>query len=185
MQLSLSGRNAGLMLLDGAADVNPDWRAEQRRVDERVEREAKVTASGAQYFWSDTPKAKVPALMLDRVWRAAMLLLGCQKTLSRLHRVMFPHNPQPQGVPALMDMFRDGAGVKQAVHAQLVGGANIALAYFRKHRPYFNLEKVVGGLPDQEHYAESLPFARRMVEDVQRHTERLVGPLDAPKDEPV
>ena len=168
---SASRLNACFNLLDCVVDVNPDWRAEQLRVEERVEREAKGTASGAQYFWSDTPKAKVLALMLDRTWRAAILLLGCQRTMSKLHRVIFPHNPQPQGISVLMDLFQDGAAVKQAVHAQLVAGANIALAFFRKYRPHFSLDRVVGGWPGAEHYVESLPYARQMVEDVQRRTE--------------
>ena len=73
--------------------------------------------------------------MLDRVWRAALLLDSCHTTLSLVHRMLFPHNLQPQGLKALADQFKDGKAVKKIFNAQLVAGANIALAYFSKHRP--------------------------------------------------
>ena len=97
---------------------------------------------------------------------------------------MFPHNPQLQGISAMMDQFRDGATIKQIVHAQLVAGANIALAYFCSHRPNFPLIRVLEGLRDKQHYAESLTSVRWMVKQVQHHTEQLVGLLEAPKGEP-
>ena len=49
------------------AAVNPDWQAENLRVEQRVAQEVNGNASGAQYFWSDMPKANILARMLDRV----------------------------------------------------------------------------------------------------------------------
>ena len=167
------------------AAVSPDWQAENRRVDERVAQEEKGHSSGAQYFWSDIPKAKILARMLDRVWRAALLLNSCHSTLSRLHRMLFPHNPQPQGLKALAERFNDGRAVKRMFNAQMVAGANIALAYFNLNRPNFPIHNVMMGLPDEEHYAHTLAAARWMVRQVQDQTEELVGPLEAPKGEPV
>ena len=163
------------------AAVNPDWQAENRRVEQRVAQEEKGNSSGAQYFWSDTPKAKILARMLDRVWRAALLLDSCHTTLSKIHRMLFPHNPQPQGLKALADQFQDGKSVKTIFNALLVAGANIALAYFSKHRPGFAIHKVMMDIPDEQHYTQTLGAARWMVRQVQDQTDRLVGPLEGPK----
>ena len=132
------------------AAVNPNYQAENHRVEQRVAQEEKGNSLGAQYFWSDTPKAKILARMLDRVWRAALLLDSCHTTLSLVHRMMFPHNPQPQGLKALADQFKGGKAVEKMFNAQFVVGANIALAYFSKHRPYFAIHKVMMGIPDEE-----------------------------------
>ena len=154
-------------------------------MEQRVAQEEKGNSSGAQYFWSDAPRAKILARMLDRVWRSAFLLQSCHTTLSKVHRLLFPHNPQPQGLNALMNQFWDGKAVKTMFNAQLVAGANIALAYFSKHRPAFAIHKVMSTLPDEQHYTQTLGAARWMVRQVQDQSERLVGPLEDPKDEPV
>ena len=70
-------------------------------------------------------------------------------------------------------------------NAQLVASVNIALAYFSKYRPYFAIHKVMMGIPDEENYTQTLGAARWMVRQVQDQTERLVGPLEDPKGEPV
>ena len=114
-----------------------------------------------------------------------LLLDSCHKTLSLVHRMLFPHNPQPQGLKALADQFEDGKAMKKMFNAQLVAGANIALAYFNKHRPNFGIHNVMMGIPDEENYTHTLGAARWMVRQVQDQTERLVGPLEVPKGEPV
>ena len=167
------------------ADVNSDWKAEQSRVDERVEKEAAGDSPAARHFWSNKSRGSVLARMLDRTWRAAVLLEGCRKNLWQINRVYFPHNEQPNGLAALLERFREGSALKEVVHTQLVGGANVALAYIRKHWPHLPLAKVLDGLPGEDDYAETLAPARQMIQQVQRWSERLVGPLDAPKDEPV
>ena len=132
-------------------------------MEQRVAQEEKRNSSGAQYFWSDAPRAKILTRMLDRVWRAAFLLQSCETTLSKVHRMLFPHNPQPQGLNALTNQFRDRKSVKKMVNAQLVVGANIALAYFSKHRPAFTIHKVMSTLPDEQHYTQTLGAGRWMV----------------------
>ena len=167
------------------ADVNPDRKAEQNRVDERVEREATGDSLEARTFWSNKSEGGVLARMLDRTWRAALLLEGCRRTLMQINRVYFPHNEQPTGLAALLEMYRKGKALKEVVLAQLVGGANVALAYVRMHRPHLPLDRVLDGLPGADDYADTLAAARRMIQQVLSYSEHLVGPLDAPKDEPV
>ena len=167
------------------ADVNSDWKVEQSRVDERVDREAADDSLEARQFWSDKSKGSVLARMLDRTWRAALLLEGCRKTLLQVNKVFFPHNEQPNGLAALLERYREGKALKEVVHTQLVGGANVALAYIRMHRPHLPLDKVLDGLPGADDYADTLAAARQMIQQVQSFSEQLVGPLDAPKGEPV
>ena len=164
--------------------MNPDWQAEQTRVNERVAREAAGDTFEARHFWSNASKGRILACMLDRTWRAALLLEGCRKTLWQIHRVFFPHNGQPNELATLLERFREGGALKEIVNAQLVAGANVALAYVRLHRPNLALSRLLGGLPEEDDYAETLSPARQMIRQVQRLSERLVGPLDAPKDEP-
>ena len=99
------------------ADVNSDWKAEQNRVDERVEREATGDSLEARTFWSNKSKGSVLARMLDRTWRAALLLEGCRKTLLQINRVYFPHNEQPTGPAALLEMYREAKALKEVVLA--------------------------------------------------------------------
>ena len=136
--------------------MNPDWRAKKTRVEERLDGAVTGTASGSQYFWSDRPKARVLDVLLDRVWRGGLLLESCRATLARVHRALFPHNEQPQGIPALLTRFREGKAIKEFLHAQLVAGVNVAFAYVRLHRLNLNLERIVDGLPGEDHYADTL-----------------------------
>lgn len=75
--------------------------------------------------------------------------------------------------------------MKKMFNAQLVAGTNIALVYFSKHRPAFPIHRVISTLPDEQHYIQILAAARWMVRQVQDQSERLVGPLEDPKGEPV
>ena len=102
--------------------MNPDWKAEQSRVDERVEKEAAGDSPEARTFWSNKSKGSVLARMLDHTWRAALLLEGCRRTLLQINKVYFPHNEQPSGLVALLERFREGKALKEVVHGQLVGG---------------------------------------------------------------
>ena len=81
--------------------------------------------------------------------------------LARVHRSLFPLNEQPQGLRVLLDSFHEGKTIKKFVRGQLIGGANIALAFIRTHYPNFDWKKIAfgpapvpdGGLvPMKEHY---------------------------------
>ena len=154
-------------------------------MDERVEREATGDSLEARTFWSNKNAGRILAKMLDRTWRAAVLLEGCRKALWQINRVYFPHNEQPSGLAALLERFRSSKALKKVVVAQLVAGANAAFAYVRLHRPHVPLDRILDGLPRDSDYAESFAAAHQAIQQVLNHTEQLVGPLDTPKEEPV
>ena len=150
------------------AGVNPDKKAEETRIVERLKAVVDGPASGAQYFWSDKSKARVLATLLDRAWRAVLLLESCRSTLAKVHRAMFPHNEQPQGIPALLMRFREGKAIQKMLRAKLVGGANIAFAYLRLHWSNFNFEGATEGFPERSHYTSTLGWARKVISQVQK-----------------
>ena len=47
------------------------------------------------------------------------------------------------------------------------------------------IHRVMASLPDEQHYTESLAPARWMVGQIQDQYERLVGPPEDPKGEPI
>ena len=147
--------------------------------------EATGNSVEARQFWVHKGEGRVLARMLDRTWRAAFVLEGCRKALWQINKVFFPLGEQPTGLPALLERFRSSRALKEVVFGQLVAGANTAFAYVRLHRPHVPLDRILDGLPRDADYAESLAAARRAMQQVLNHTERLVGPLDAPKEEPV
>ena len=163
--------------------MNSDWQAEDARVNERVEREATGTSVEARQFWVHKQEGRILARMLDRTWRAAIVLEGCRKALARINKVFFSREEQPTGLPALLEKFRRAKALKEVVFGQLVAGANVAFAYVRMHRSHVPLDGILGGLPRDSDYAESYAAARRAMEQVMRRTEELVGPLDEPKEE--
>ena len=77
-------------------------------MDERVEREAIGDSLEARTFWSNKSEGSILGRMFDRTWRDALLLEGCRRTLMQINRVYFPHNEQPTGLAALLEMYREG-----------------------------------------------------------------------------
>jgi hypothetical protein len=60
---------------------------------------------------------------------------------------MFPRDPQPEGLVALMERFRGVEVVRRYIRLQLVAGAKVALAFVRIQHPGIDLEAISGDLP--------------------------------------
>ena len=58
---------------------------------------------------------------------------------------MFPLNPFPVGLSALLDRFNYGKDVSGFVRAQIVAGAELAFAFVRSHYPKVDFAAVVNG----------------------------------------
>ena len=106
-------------------------------------------------------------------------------TLSQLRWAMFSHNKQPVGIHVLLLKFRDGKAIQKMLRAKLVGGGKYGFRPPRLHFLNFNFEDATEGLLDIRHYESTLGWARKVVHQAQQQVEELVGPLDAPKYEPV
>jgi hypothetical protein len=75
------------------------------------------------------------ALLQDRASELGKKFEFCRSTLALVYDVMFPRNPQPQGLPALMDKFKNGEEIHRAVRIQLVASAKVAFSWVHIHQP--------------------------------------------------
>ena len=107
----------------------PDFQAEQARVDEQLNMATDEPTTGRQHFRLDKHRVRIPATLQDRVWRSTMLLELCMSTFSRINQMVFPTGPQPQGIHALLDLFRSTGSIRGFITQKLVDGANATMAY--------------------------------------------------------
>jgi hypothetical protein len=109
-------------------------------------------------FWANRSKAMKLTLLQDRIAQAGVLAETSRSALALVHEVMFPLNNQPEGLPALLDRFKNGNAVYSFVQEHLRCGAMVALAFMRAHYPEVNLEllKTLSPSPsgriDMEHH---------------------------------
>jgi hypothetical protein len=96
--------------------------------------------SVADNFWADRSKAMKLTLLQDRIAQARVLTEMSRSALALVHQVMFPLNNQPEGLPALLDRFKNRNAVYSFVREHLRCGAVVALAFVRAHYPEVDLE---------------------------------------------
>ena len=101
---------------------------------------------------------------------------------TRINQTLFPTGPQPQGIHALLDLFRHAGPIRELLTQKLVVGANAAMAYVRSRRPNLVLPPpAVGATLSQEDLDGTVVSARMLVE---RNHAQLFGPILPIKDEP-
>jgi hypothetical protein len=96
--------------------------------------------SVADNFWADRSKAMKLTLLQDRIAQAGVLSKMSRSALALVHQVMFPLNNQPEGLPALLDRFKNGNAVYSFVREHLHCRAVVALAFVRAHYPEIDIE---------------------------------------------
>ena len=85
---------------------------------------------------------------------------------------MFPLNPLPVGLVALLESFRYGKDISGLVRSQIVAGAELALTFVRSHYPKVDFAKVATGPPVgkrqitmmQVHYNAIREFAHKIAD---------------------
>ena len=138
--------------------------------------------TGRQHFWLDRFHARTLATLKDRAWRSAQLLELCRKAFVRLNETLFPTGPQPQGIQALLDIFRQAGPVRELLTQKLVVGANASMAYVRSKRPTLVLPPpAIGATLAQEDLDGTVLSAEMLVE---RMHDQLCGPMLPIKEEP-
>ena len=163
-------------------DFVPDFQAEQARVDEQLNNVTNEPTTGRQHFRLDKHRARILATLQDRVWRSTMLLELCRSAFSRINQTLFPTGPQPQGIHALLGLFRSAGPILDFITQKLVDGANATIAYIRSKRPNMQLRPPVpGSTLSQSQLDDTVEYARVMVEC---YHAQLMGPVLPVKDEP-
>ena len=98
-------------------------------------------------LWSDPAKREAVTLLQDRIRQVEDLVERCRGALALLHDVMFPLNPLPAGLVALLESFRYGKDISGFVRAQIIAGAELVLAFVRSHYKKVDFAKVAIGPP--------------------------------------
>ena len=138
--------------------------------------------TGSQHFCNDRYHARILATLKDRAWRSAELLELCRMAFIRLNETLFPAGPQPQGVRALLNLFRQTTPIRELLTQRLVMGANAAMAYVRSRRPRLVLPPPEAGeVLEQRDLNDTIRAAETLIECTR---EQLCGPELPIKDEP-
>ena len=106
-----------------------------------------ASSGTANDFWTDNKRSHTLALLQDRMSKVDEFVKCCLSALALIYNVMFPRNPQPQGLAALMKAFMHGEAIHKFVRVQLVAGAKVALSWVRVHHPRINLDNISQSLP--------------------------------------
>jgi hypothetical protein len=70
--------------------------------------------------------------------------------LTTMYSVMLPHNPPPEGLKQLLDVFRSSQWIHRLIELNLVAGANFALEWIRKWHPRLNYSSMSPSLPTRD-----------------------------------
>jgi hypothetical protein len=138
--------------------------------------------TGRRHFWNDRYHARILATLKDRAWRSAELLELCRMAFIRLNETLFPAGPQPQGIRALLNLFRQTTPIRELLTQRLVTGANAAMAFVRSRKPRLVLRSPEAGeLLEQGDLDDTRRAAETLIECTR---EQLCGPELPIKDEP-
>lgn len=172
-----------LKFLHVCAGIRHSSREEGERVRNRLNALGGIAAQTAHSFWSDRAKGYVLTLLQDRVGEVGRFAERCRAALAMVYGTMFPLNPAPEGLEALMHKFRSSEAIQDLVREQMVGGARVALAFVRVHHPQIDLEVVGKGLPPppgdgrvemDPHYAVALGPAENIIKLVETETNSIL-----------
>ena len=151
-------------------------------MDEQLNMAIDEPTTGRQHFRLDKHRARILATLQDRVWRSTMLLELCRPAFSRVNQMLFPAGPQPQGIHALLELFRSTGSIRGFITQKLVDGANATMAYLRSQRPNLQLRPPAPRSSlSQSHLDDTVEHARVLVEC---YNTQLMGPVLPVKDEP-
>jgi hypothetical protein len=132
-------------------------------------------------FWSNPHRARVMLSLRDRSAEVQKFAAGCQKTLAVIHRVMFPHNVQPESFSGLMVKLQDVDAVIRQVKIQLMAGAKAALALVHASHPEIDLLRITArpaaSLPMQTHLTAARRPAVRVVKQILENDDELIDNL--------
>jgi hypothetical protein len=140
------------------ADVCLDSGAEARHVNAHLCAAQSHANLIVDNFWTDRSKAMKLTILQDRVAQAGVLAETSRVALALVHEAMFPLNNQPEGLPALLDRFKNGDAVYRFVCEHLRCGALVALSFVRAHYPEIDLELlkklplIPSGRVDMDHH---------------------------------
>jgi hypothetical protein len=124
---------------------------ENKRVHERVEALTNLLQFN-EVFWSNKSKAVTIAKFQDRVQQVHRFFDKYHAGLTMIWKAMFPLNPVPPTLLALMSNFRNAERVRALVRIQLLAGAETAFAFVLSQHPSLDLEAIAKADADVSRY---------------------------------
>ena len=109
-------------------------------------------------IWTDKSKATVVVKFQERVEQVHTFFEKCRSSLIMVYKTMFPLNPQPETLLALMSKFRNPAEVRVLVHNQIVAGAETAFGFVQARYPTLDLSLIANANPTN--LAQYYPLVR-------------------------
>jgi hypothetical protein len=121
----------------------------------------------ADNFWADRSKAMNLTILQDRISQAGALAETSHAALVLMHKAMFPLNDQPDGIPSLLNRFKNGEAIYRFIREHLRCGALLALSFVRAHYPEvdMNLVKTLPPTPSGHVEMNAHYFACRQAAD--------------------
>ena len=123
-------------------------------------------------FWSDKSKAAVIVQFQDHVEQIRLFFEKCRTCLAMVYSTMFPLNPQPETLLALMAKFKNPSEVRLLVRSQLIAGAETAFGFVQSRYPTLDLLLIANANP--ENLAQYYPLVREpaliIVDKLERST---------------
>ena len=132
----------GCFIVPLYAGVQQDPQAEASRVESRLRHIAEAVGRDTTSFWSDPSRGRVLAVLQDRIGQVTSFARACRSVLALVYKALFPLDPQPHGLGALMARFRNGKAAQSFIRTQLVSGATYALAFVHRRHPYIVLRGI-------------------------------------------
>ena len=131
----------------GLRVATADATAEAKRIKSQLNSLTDEVAGAAHPFWADRGKGVTLATLQDRTGQAHSFVETCRATLEKIHLALFPLDETPQEMKALLQRFRQGEAIDSFVRAQLIAGAEAALAIVKILYPSVDLAAVGRGPP--------------------------------------
>ena len=134
-------------------------------------------------FWTDRSFSSVVVKFRDRVNQVHEFFETCRNSLAMVWDTMFPLNPKPQGLLALLKEFKNSAAVQGLVRSQLIAGAKVTLAFALARYPKIDLMKIADGpargpngnpMDLEFHYSLAHDPARIVIDKVEGETESIL-----------
>jgi hypothetical protein len=81
-------------------------------------------------------------ILQNRISQARALAETSRAALALVHKVMFPLNDQPDGLPSLLNRFENGEAIYCFIREHLWCGALVSLSFVRAHYPKVDMNLV-------------------------------------------
>ena len=138
--------------------IEPHANTEREWVEGKIAAGSGNSNTQVANFWSDRYRAFVLATLQSRVNQVVAFVESCKEALSAAFRAMYPLNTQPTRLGQLLKIFRSPEDMKWCVRHQLIGGANVALAFVRARYPLLDYQSL-----------HQLPLSSHAVIDLRPH----------------